>query len=72
MIIWSSTTVCMDTRPCFAKSGRTQICNILTKAPAKDGACSFCKPEQEVTDGVSYAKPKKKQDRKWGEPEFDY
>ena len=67
MIDWSSSRVCMDTRPCFAKSVRTQICGILAKTPAKDGACSFCKLEQEVTDGVSYAKPKKKMER-----EFDY
>lgn len=67
MIEWSSSRVCMDTRPCFAKSGRTQICGILAKTPAKDGACRFCKPEMEVTDGVSYAKPKKKRER-----EFEY
>ncbi len=62
MIEWSSSRVCMDTRPCFARGEFTQKCSILTKTPLHDGACRFCKARKEVTDGVTYEYQKKVKD----------
>ena len=42
---------CYEERPCFAKErGR---CALL-KMTYKDGACPFCKPDRDVTNGVYY------------------
>jgi len=44
--------VCHDTRECFGReNGR---CCILSESYEKDGACKFCKPDGEVTNGKKY------------------
>ena len=54
----------MDTRKCFAR-GISGSCTILMSPYMRDGACKFCKPDRDVTDGVKYpfdieyGKPKK-------------
>ena len=59
---------CQDSRYCFAYLPLTGICGILNgtenvvtgeiMAPYSDGQCPFCKPEQNVTNGVYYPCPK--------------
>lgn len=44
--------VCEESRPCFAK-GMYGGCTLLTDT-YPDGSCPFCKPEKEVTNGISY------------------
>lgn len=45
--------VCNDSRPCFAKTER-KTCKCLHHTGFADGACSFCKPHADVTNGVVY------------------
>lgn len=44
-------TPCFDERPCFAREGK--VCRILHTS-YRTGKCPFCKPEREVTKGVTY------------------
>lgn len=48
---------CNDSRECFAKN-RFRDCTILRSCP-KDGACTFCKADKEVTKGRRYPANKK-------------
>lgn len=59
--------VCVDSRNCFAKGAITGQCMILMGKknqmtgevmPAyENGKCVFCKPVQNVTNGVEYPTP---------------
>ena len=46
-----NTNLCRDERPCFARFG--ERCGILQSTYAP-GACPFCKPVGDVTDGRIY------------------
>ena len=57
MSIQNKNAKCHDTRNCFAKEYRKEVCfcNILV-APGyeKDSECPFCKPNKEITNGKRY------------------
>lgn len=44
---------CRDTRECFARN-KFRDCTILKATSSRDGACEFCKPDKEVTNGRRY------------------
>lgn len=44
---------CKDSRECFARNQFSE-CTILKTVPGRDGECTFCKPDQEVTNGNYY------------------
>jgi hypothetical protein len=54
---------CIDSRPCFARRpktlrDKTLVCNCLQSTYENDGACPFCKPVGNVTNGVTYERRK--------------
>ena len=53
MIDNSKTSLCNDTRKCFAKNERNH-CTVLEKTYEEDGDCPFAKPIREVTGRTYY------------------
>lgn len=47
---------CRDTRECFARN-KFNDCTILKQTSSRNGACTFCKPDKEVTKGRRYPHP---------------
>lgn len=49
---------CVDTRKCFGAFFKNEIrlCRILTETYTKDGACRFCKPEQEDVPNAQFVR----------------
>lgn len=50
---------CRDSRECFARN-RLDDCTILKSTYSREGACTFCKPDKEITNGRRYPHDEKK------------